>query len=76
MRIFSETKAVSKISYNLSYKANKFILNNLEKKKKKKYNFNFKESTDDYNKTRKKFFKKAFELLENSKIEKMKCMKI
>ena len=76
MRIFSETKAISKISYNLSYKANKFILNNLEKKKKKKYNFNFKESTDDYNKTRKKFFKKAFELLENSKIEKMKCMKI
>jgi peptidyl-tRNA hydrolase len=76
MRIFSETKAISKISYNLSYKANKFILNNLEKKKKNKYNINFKESTEDYKNTRKKFFKKAFELLENSQIEKMKCMKL
>ena len=74
MKIFNEIKAISKISYNLSYRANKFILNNLEKKKKNKYNFNFKESTEDYKNTRKKFFKKAFELLENSQIEKKKCM--
>jgi hypothetical protein len=74
MKIFNEIKAISKISYNLSYRANKFILNNLEKKKKNKYNINFKESTEDYKNTRKKFFKKAFELLENSQIEKKKCM--
>jgi len=76
MKIFNEIKAISKISYNLSYRANKFILSNLEKKKKNKYNFNFKESTENYKNTRKKFFKKAFELLENSQIEKMKCMKL
>jgi hypothetical protein len=76
MKIFNEIKAISKISYNLSLKANKFILKNLEKKKKNKFKLDFKESTENYKNTRKKFYKKALDILENSKIEKMKCMKI